>query len=157
VYVATLRDEILQPARGRYGLMPGVSPLLEALGPRESVHLALLTGNFERSAYVKLGHFGIDRFFPWGAFGEESADRDELARVARRRAAERAVPDTAIERAVVIGDTPHDISCARAINARVIAVATGNFDQAALRDAGADVTLADLSDTERVVSLIMAI
>ena len=154
-YVPILREEIVKPPRGRCGLMPGIQPLLEALHEREAFHLALLTGNFEPAAYVKLGHFGIDRFFQWGAFGEESSDRDELARVALRRAEQRAVPSPSREQAVVIGDTPHDVACARAIGARVIAVATGNYSEDALRDAGADVTLPDLSDTERVVRLTL--
>jgi phosphoglycolate phosphatase-like HAD superfamily hydrolase len=154
-YVPILREEIAKPPRGRSGLMPGIQPLLEALHDRQTFHLALLTGNFERAAYVKLGHFGIDRFFEWGAFGEESADRNELARVALRRAEQRAVPPPSREQAVVIGDTPHDVACARAIGARVIAVATGNYSEEALRAAGADVTLPDLSDTQRVVRLTL--
>jgi phosphoglycolate phosphatase-like HAD superfamily hydrolase len=154
-YVPILREEIAKPAHGRCGLMPGIEGLLAALHAREGHHLALLTGNFEHAAYVKLGHFGIDRYFAWGAFGEESADRDELARAVLRRAEERAVPPLARQQAVVIGDTPHDVACARAIGARAIAVATGNYTEEALRAAGADVTLADLSDTERVVRLTL--
>jgi phosphoglycolate phosphatase len=154
-YVPLLQEEILKPPQGRTGLMPGIETLLDALRQRESLHLALLTGNFERAAYVKLGHFQIDGFFSWGVFGEESADRDELARVALRRAEQRAIPPPAREKAVVIGDTPHDVACARAIGARVIAVATGNYSEDALRAAGADVTLPDLTDTERVVRLTL--
>jgi phosphoglycolate phosphatase-like HAD superfamily hydrolase len=154
-YVAILREEMQQPPQGRCGLMPGVEPLLDVLHKRDALHLALLTGNFERAAYAKLGHFGIDSFFEWGVFGEESADRNELARAARRRAVQRAIPASAVERVVVIGDTPHDVACARAIGARVIAVATGNYSEDQLRAAGADVTLPDLADTERVVHLTL--
>ena len=150
-YVAMLSEEIQRPPRGRCGLMPGVAALLQALTEGDDIHLALLTGNFERAAYTKLGHFGIDDFFEWGVFGEESADRNELARVARRRAEERALSSTARDRIVIVGDTPHDIACARAIDARVIAVATGNYTIEALHDAGADVVLADLSETDQVV------
>ena len=153
-YAGILREEMLQPPRGRCGLMPGVTELLDALQADDGAHLALLTGNFEPAAYTKLGHFGIDRFFTWGAFGEESADRNELARVARRRAEERALPAAVRDRIVVVGDTPHDIACARAIDARVIAVATGNFSTDALADAGADVVLPDLSDTARVLRVL---
>ena len=153
-YVTILREEIVKPPRGRSGLMPGIHPLLVELDTRESFHLALLTGNFEPAAYVKLGHFGIDQYFPWGAFGEESSDRNELARVARRRAEERAVPSSARERIVVVGDTPHDIACARAIDARVIAVATGNYTVEQLSAARPDVALADLSDTAHVLDAL---
>jgi phosphoglycolate phosphatase-like HAD superfamily hydrolase len=146
-YVPLLQEEILKPPQGRCQLMPGIQPLLDALRGRESIHLALLTGNFESAAYVKLSHFGIAGFFEWGAFGEESADRNELARVALRRAQERAIPPQSRETAVVIGDTPHDVSCARAVGARMIAVATGKYSEDELRAAGADLTLPDFSDT----------
>lgn len=153
-YVEILSQEIKGPPQGRCGLMPGIEPLLHALHEQHHLHVALLTGNFERAAYTKLGHFGIDSFFEWGVFGEESADRNELARVARRRATERAIPAGAVERAVIIGDTPHDIACARAIGARVIAVATGNYSVGQLQEAGADVTLPDLSAVDDLLSLV---
>lgn len=154
VYVPVLREEMRRPPRGRCELMPGIQPLLDHLAQQASMHLALLTGNFEGAAYAKLGHFGIERFFRWGVFGEESADRNELARVARRRAEERAVPPAARERTVVIGDTPHDIRCAHAIGARVIAVATGSYSVEQLIEAGADIALPDLSDTDHVLGLL---
>ena len=151
-YVPILREEIAAPPQGRTGLMPGIKPLLDALRTHEAVHVALLTGNFERAAYAKLAHFGIDEYFAWGAFGEESPDRNELARVARRRAFERAVPREAVERAVVIGDTPHDIACARAIGARVIAVATGNYSIDQLSEA--DVVVPDMTAMSEILPLL---
>jgi phosphoglycolate phosphatase-like HAD superfamily hydrolase len=153
-YIALLGEKIQQPGKGRRGLMPGILPLLEALRQRAPFHLALLTGNFERAAHIKLGHFGIDAFFEWGVFGEESAERNELGRVALGRAEERAVPRPACERAIIIGDTPHDVACARSIGARCLAVATGSYTVDELTHAGADVTLADLSDTELVLSIL---
>jgi phosphoglycolate phosphatase-like HAD superfamily hydrolase len=128
--------------------MPGIQALLDRLRDGGSAHCALLTGNYQPAAYLKLGHFGIADFFEWGAFGEEAAERDELARIALRRAEARGLPATAREQHVVIGDTPHDVACARAIGARVLAVATGNFSEDDLRASGADVTLPDLSDTD---------
>jgi phosphoglycolate phosphatase len=153
-YVAVLRDEITQPTQGRSGLMPGVQALLGAVHGTPPFQLALLTGNFEPAAYVKLGHFGIDGFFPWGVFGEESAQREELARLAMQRAESRQVPASVRDRTVVIGDTPHDIACARAIGARVLAVATGGYTLEQLVDAGGDLVLPDLSDTRRVLEFI---
>ena len=150
-YVPLLREEILKPPTSRYGLMPGIQALLEALRARGSVHFALLTGNYQTAAYVKLNHFGIHDFFEWGAFGEESTERDELARIVLRRAETRGLPASAREQSIVIGDTPHDVACARAIGARVLAVATGNFSEDDLRAAGADVAVPDLSDTERAI------
>lgn len=153
-YVAHLRSGIGHVKAGRYGLMPGVAELIEALRARDDVHLALLTGNFRPAAYIKLEHFAIAGAFPWGAFGEESADRNELARIAMQRAEERRIPPGARERAIVIGDTPHDIACARTIGARVLAVATGNYSAEELARCGADIVLEDLSDTGRVLEIV---
>jgi phosphoglycolate phosphatase-like HAD superfamily hydrolase len=153
-YISILEDEIHRPPPSRSGLMPGVKALLDEVARREPFHLALLTGNFERAAYIKLDHFGIAPFFEWGAFGEESAEREELARVAARRAQERQVPPRARERTIVIGDTPHDVACAQVIGARCLAVATGNYGIADLTAAGADVVLADLADRDRVLEVL---
>lgn len=150
-YVEVLRDEIQQPMKKRSGLMPGVLPLLESIRAQPGFHVGLLTGNFETAAYIKLEHFQIGHYFEWGAFGEESAEREELARTAARRALERGVPVAARERTIVVGDTPHDVACARAIGARALAVATGSYSADALNAAGADVVMSDLSDLDGVL------
>jgi phosphoglycolate phosphatase len=154
VYIPTLVEEITRPGSGRRGVMPGVEDLLAALQRQPPFHVALLTGNFEPAARIKLSYFGLAEFFVWGAFGEESADRNELGRLAIERAATQAVPPEARARAVIVGDTPHDIECARAVGARAIAVATGSYAAAELEHAGADVVLPDLSDTTRVLELL---
>lgn len=153
-YVPTLAAEIQHPGTGRRGLMPGVQALLTALQSNGVFHAALLTGNYQAAARIKLTHFGVERFFEWGAFGEEAADRNDLGHIAMRRGRQRSVPQTALDRAVIVGDTPHDIACARAIGARVIAVATGMYSVADLEQAGADLALPDLSDTNRVLELL---
>jgi phosphoglycolate phosphatase-like HAD superfamily hydrolase len=153
-YISILADEIGQPGIGRRGVMPGIEALLSALSGDPRFHLALLTGNYERAAHIKLSHFGLLEYFPWGVFGEESADRNDLGRIAMIRARDRGVPESACARAVVIGDTPHDIACARAAGARAVTVATGAYSMDELRAAGADVTLADLSNTAHAVQLL---
>jgi phosphoglycolate phosphatase-like HAD superfamily hydrolase len=153
-YLARLPEEIGKPGTGQRGLMPGVLPLLEHLAAQSDVHCALLTGNYEPAAHVKLAHFGVAQHFRWGAFGEDSPDRRELARLAMVRAVARGISAAARANTVVIGDTPHDITCARAIDARVIAVATGRYSVEQLRDGCADVVLRDLSDTEAVLRAI---
>ena len=75
--------------------------------------------------------------------------------IARRRAETYDIPAEAIERIIVIGDTPHDIECARVAGARSIAVATGGFTVDQLREAGADDVLQDLSDTEAVLAMLI--
>jgi phosphoglycolate phosphatase-like HAD superfamily hydrolase len=107
--------------------MPGARELLEALDDHHHLHLALLTGNYREAAEVKLQHFELWDFFEWGAFSDDAADRNALVPIARRRAETYDIPGEAIERVIVIGDTPHDIHCANAIGARTIAVATGGY------------------------------
>ena len=154
-YIPLLAEEIEQPGSGHKGLMPGARELLEALGDHDHLHLALLTGNYRDAAEVKLQHFEIWEFFEWGAFSDDSADRNALVPVARRRAETYDIPGEAIERVIVIGDTPHDIECARVAGAKSIAVATGGFTIEQLRDAGADQVLQDLSDTRQVLELLL--
>ncbi len=150
LYLSYLEIEIEKPGP-RKGLMPGVRPLLEALAVRDDVHVALLTGNYERAAQLKLEYFDVWRYFRGGAFGDAALDRNTL--VPRALASVAAVGGPAIDPddAVVIGDTPLDIACARAAGARAFAVATGSYDVASLGAAGPDVVLADLSDIEAVL------
>ena len=126
------------PGDLRHAVAPGMAALLSALDRRDGVRLALLTGNYEPIARLKMERAGLgDRFeHGQGAFGSDHEDRAALPAVARARAGEnsRAHPR---ERTVVIGDTPNDIGCARADGVRCVAVATGPFDVAALRGADA--------------------
>jgi len=153
-YVPMLAEEIQQPGTGHKGLMPGARELLDALEDHHHLHLALLTGNYREAAEIKLQHFEISSFFEWGAFSDDAADRNALVPIARRRAETYDIPAEAIERAIVIGDTPHDIECARVAGAKSIAVATGGFTVEQLRGFGADEVLQDLSDTEAVLALL---
>ncbi len=154
-YIPILSEEIQHPGTGHKGLMPGARELLEALDHHDHLHLALLTGNYRDAAEVKLQHFEIWDFFEWGAFSDDSADRNALVPIARRRAETYDIPGEAIERVIVIGDTPHDIECARVASATSIAVATGGFTVDQLREAGADAVLPDLSDTKAVLALLI--
>ena len=125
---------------------PGVPELLAALKPRADVTLGLLTGNVRRGAEKKLGHYGLWDHFTCGGFGDDVDDRDDVA-----RAALRAVESCAGRRVDpadvwVIGDTPLDVKCARAIGAKAVAVATGWHPLADLVASEPDFALADLSD-----------
>jgi phosphoglycolate phosphatase len=153
-YVAVLADELVRPATGRYGVMPGIEALLSRLHGADGWHLALLTGNYERAAQVKLRHFGLDHFFEWGVYGEESSDRRDLSRIALERARARDIPEASCAAAIVIGDTPDDIACAHSVGARSVAVATGPFSLDELTAAGAHTALVDLSDTEAVLRVL---
>ena len=155
VYIRHLVRELDQPGP-RKGVMPGVRPLLDALVDRPDVYLALLTGNFEEAARVKLAYFDLWRYFRCGAFGDAAPDRNGLLPKALARVEARGGPAVAASAAVVIGDTPLDVACAAASGARSIAVATGGYDVAALRASGADVVFEDLSDTDAVIFAVLA-
>lgn len=144
-YYACLREEIEQPGPGK-GIMPGTEALLEELSVARDVALALLTGNFAEAARIKLEYFGLWRYFPWGVFGDDVVDRAALVPRALAEARARGVVIRSPSQVVIVGDTPHDVACARAAGTRAIAVATGGFDGAALAAAGADLVLADLTD-----------
>jgi phosphoglycolate phosphatase-like HAD superfamily hydrolase len=154
-YLPLLAEEIEQPGSGYKGLMPGARELLEALHEHHDLHLALLTGNFRDAAEIKLRHFELADYFEWGAFSDDASDRNALEPIALRRAETYDIPGEAMARVIVIGDTPHDIECARVAGARSIAVATGGFTVDQLREFGADAVLPDLSDTQKVIELLV--
>jgi phosphoglycolate phosphatase-like HAD superfamily hydrolase len=131
-------------------LLPGVSELLAALHARPDVVLALLTGNLHRGAEYKLRHYGVWHYFQFGAFADDHHDRNELGAVALQRARERGI-EARLERVFVIGDTPHDIACARACGARAVGVATGGSSYEALSAMGADAVLRDFTDLPAVL------
>ncbi len=123
---------------------PGISALLEQLAARDDTVLALVTGNYEPIARLKLRAAGIGHHFAGGqgGFGSDHEDRAMLPAVARRRAGRAAGADGEAEpwprtRTAVIGDTPRDIACARADGVRVAAIATGPFGVEKLRSADA--------------------
>jgi phosphoglycolate phosphatase len=152
-YVAHLAREVHLPGP-RKGMMPGVGPLLDALAPREDVYLALLTGNFERGARIKLEYFDLWRYFACGAFGDHLVERNALLPIALDQVRASGGPDFHHSDVVVIGDTPLDVAVAVAAGARSIAVATGSHDIPSLSHCGADVVLPDLGDVGVVLEAI---
>ena len=153
-YLEHLRTEIERPGRGVKAVMPGIRELLTALEQRDDVFLGLLTGNFETGARIKLEHFGLWRYFRCGAYGDDAADRNALVPFAVDRARSRGLPDLASEHIFVVGDTPHDVACARAAGAVPVAVATGSFTVEQLRATGADIVFQDLSATDDFLALL---
>ena len=153
-YLEFLREEIALPGRGVKAVMPGVRDLLDALHTREDVFLGLLTGNFEEGARIKLEHFDLWRYFRCGAFGDDAADRNALVPFAVDRARGCGLADLPNEHIFVVGDTPHDVACAVAVDAVPVAVATGGYSVDQLRESGAEIVFDDLSDTERFLRLL---
>jgi phosphoglycolate phosphatase-like HAD superfamily hydrolase len=153
-YVQHLVEEIQLPGKGVKDMMPGVRALLETLRGRTDASLGLLTGNFLEGARIKLEYFDLWKYFGFGAFGGDSADRNDLVPVAIQRARESGIAPVVSSEVMVVGDTPHDVACARAAGATPIAVATGSYTVDQLRDSGAEIVFDDLSDTDAFLRLI---
>jgi phosphoglycolate phosphatase-like HAD superfamily hydrolase len=154
IYLRHLAAELQQPGNGRKGTMPGVRKLLDTLAARDDVYLALLTGNYEAGARLKLEYFDLWRYFPCGAFGDDAPQRNGLVSKAVAQIAACGGPVFSAADATVIGDTPLDVECASFCGARSLAVATGSHSVEELRAAGADEVLPDLSDTEQVMRIL---
>ena len=153
-YVGYLEEEIEQPGTGVKDVMPGSQPLLDALRARDDVAMALLTGNFIEGARIKLEYFDLWKYFPCGAFGGDSADRNDLVPVALTRARECGIVNGQPSKVLVIGDTPNDVECALVVGATPVGVATGGYTVDDLRAAGAEIVFKDLSDTGAFLKLL---
>ncbi len=151
LYLLRLRDEV-SIAPGQVGV--GVRDLLETIRARRHLPMGLLTGNLEQGARVKLEPFGLNPFFPFGAFGSDHEDRNQLLPIAVRRLSELRGISVGPGQCVVIGDTPLDVECARVHGSRCIAVATGPYSMEALARTDADLILSDLSATSSILEWI---
>ncbi len=155
LYVESIatQPERLSDAR----LLPGVREILGALAARVDARVALLTGNVEAGARVKVGHFGLTARFDFSVscFGSDHADRYRLPALALERARRHLDGSLTGDRLVIVGDSEHDILCARTVGARAVAVGTGWTPRARLRSLRPDAFLDDLSDTARAVEAIL--
>jgi phosphoglycolate phosphatase-like HAD superfamily hydrolase len=133
-------------------VLPGILALLQVLRTREDVALGLLTGNVRAGAQVKLGHYGLFEHFAFGGFGDHHFDRDDVAREALGAVHTHLGARVRTDRIWVIGDTPLDVQCARAIGAKVVAVATGVHTMAQLTECKPELTLSDLSDASEFLN-----
>lgn len=138
-YVEHLAEEIRGPG---YAVLPGVVEALEALSARGAL-VALCTGNVEAGARIKLSRGGLVRYFEWGTsavcgFAADGEARERVVLAALERASARLKRPVAPAEALVIGDTPRDVSAARHAGCPMLAVATGRYAESDLRDTGAD-------------------
>jgi phosphoglycolate phosphatase len=117
----------------RVRALAGIPELLEALESHAGVVLALLTGNLEQGARLKLGGAALNGYFPFGAFGSDSADRNELPPIAVQRAVDHCGRQFAGEDVVIIGDSVYDVRCGVPYGATTIAVASGKTPAETLR------------------------
>jgi phosphoglycolate phosphatase-like HAD superfamily hydrolase len=134
---------------------PGIAALLERLAATPGVTLALLTGNLEKGARMKLAPPDFNRFFPFGAFGSDSADRYQLPAIALDRASAHTGRRYQGKSVVIVGDSVHDIACGREIGVRSVAVATGPTAAETLASEIPDALLESFADEERAFQAIL--
>ncbi len=134
---------------------PGISALLARLAAESRITLGLLTGNLEPGARLKLAPPDFNRYFPFGAFGSDSADRYELPGVAVERALAHTGRRFTGKSVVIVGDSVHDVACGRALGVRSVGVATGVTSLERLASESPDALLADFSETDRAVEAIL--
>ena len=151
-YIPHLRVTLQEPQRPRR-LMPGIPALLEALAGQPDLVLGLLTGNFAIGAQLKLESFGIWHYFCLGAYGSDHVDRNALVPIAQQRAQAILGQTIPAQQTFVIGDTPRDIACAQVHGARAVAVATGDYTLAELRQYQPEYGFEDLGDVPTIVRI----
>jgi phosphoglycolate phosphatase len=153
-YVTHLRVEMRNHDGAK--LFPGVKELLHRLHGRDDVLVGLLTGNVQPGAMLKLDRFKLGEYFRFGAFGDDHEDRCELARIALEKAGRLTGRPVRGGDTTVIGDTPRDVACARAIGARAVIVATGLVSRDELERAKPDIILESFADVEGTLQAICA-
>ncbi|HID95997.1 MAG TPA: HAD family hydrolase [Candidatus Latescibacteria bacterium] len=153
VYIRNLEEEI--PV-ARKQLYPGVRELLSNLSDMAQTILGLLTGNIREGAEIKLKAFDLNNYFQIGAYGDDSEDRYKLPQIAISRTAEKFGRSFWGKEVVIVGDTPHDINCGKAVEAKSVAVATGWTSLDELKNHKPDYIFEDFSDYEKVIEAILA-
>lgn len=139
-------------------LLPGVHALLDALEARDDIMLGLLTGNIKQGAALKLRTVNVapERFLV-GAYGCDAPARPDLPAIAQRRASAHLGAHLPGSRIVIIGDTPHDLTCGLGIGAMAIGVETGRYRAADLQPYEPLAVFANLVDTAAVVAAIASV
>jgi phosphoglycolate phosphatase-like HAD superfamily hydrolase len=151
-YLEKLKSRLTKPEDAL--LKPGVLHLLEMLSKRKDAVLALLTGNFEDGARLKLSVHDLNRYFPFGAFGDGARDRNPLPKRAVNAAKEITGVSFVGKDIVIIGDTPHDVRCGSPLGVRTVAVATGPYSMDQLKNEKPDFLFETLADTDQVMEAL---
>lgn len=135
-------------------VLPGVRELLAALAGQPAV-VGLATGNLRRGAEYKLTHFDLWSHFSGGGFGDQHIVRSDLVAAGVAELLATHCLEAADCEVIVLGDTPLDVEAAHGAGAKALGVATGRFSAADLRASGAEFALDDLSDTARVLEMLL--
>jgi phosphoglycolate phosphatase len=153
-YTIYLEAELAAP--GSVTLLPGVREVLDAVHAHDDLVLGLLTGNIVDGAMLKLRAVGLDPArFQVGAYGSDNGHRPALPAIAQARAAALLGAPVSGDRLVIIGDTPHDLTCGNEVGARAIGVETGRYSAPQLAPFAPVAIFADLSDTDSVLHALL--
>jgi len=136
-------------------LKPGIIEILEKTTEAETIITGLLTGNFKESAQIKLKSHDLNKYFELGIYGDDGPTRNDLPPVAKKRIKEVKGIDIDYSSMTIIGDTIYDIECAHHVGAVSIAVGTGWADKEDLINKNPDYYFDDLSDTEKIIEIIL--
>lgn len=150
-YLKALAEEMNNP---HACILPGVSTIVARAAQHTSITQGLLTGNLRQGAETKLGHLGLWSPFAFGAFADDAEQRNDLGPFALRRASQHHGSDFSPKHVFVIGDTPHDIACGKAIGVQTIAVATGRYSIDQLRTHSPTAILENLADPAAFFALL---
>ncbi len=134
--------------------LPGALELLQALSDGDGLGASVVTGNFELTAQVKLQAAGLLSYLARGAYASDSAYRSDLPAIAKDRWQRLVQRNISFGDCVVIGDTPNDLAAARQNGMKCVLVGTGRYPVEELGCWRPDVCLADLSDTEAVLTAL---
>jgi phosphoglycolate phosphatase-like HAD superfamily hydrolase len=134
---------------------PGIKEILDYLKGIKGVYLGLLTGNLEEGARIKLEPFGINPYFPFGAFGSDDEDRNRLLPIALKKFFDIYRINLKPVDTIVIGDTPRDVACSKPFGAYSVVVATGPYSYEELLKSGADLVLKDLKSQKKLFDYLL--
>ncbi|MEA2429882.1 MAG: phosphoglycolate phosphatase, partial [Thermoleophilaceae bacterium] len=131
----------------KYRVLDGAEELLKRLGREKGILLGITSGAVEAAAHIKLSRAGFNRYFPFGGYGSDSADRIELTKRALERGEMLLGHPLDPKKTLVVGDTPKDLEAAHGAGCVAVGVATGHYSREQLDEAGADVVLDSLRDS----------
>ncbi len=138
-------------------IFPGILEIIKKLSKDDNIILGLLTGNFQKSAGIKISRFDLNKYFIVGAYGDDASNRNDLPPIARTRIMEQFNIDLNYSEMIIIGDTIYDVKCAKHSGAVSIAVGTGWGDQEELLAEEPDFFFEDLGDVDMIIETIDSI
>ncbi len=137
----------------RERLLPGVTEAVIACNG-QGWTTGALTGNGRLVGEAKIKGAGLDHLLTFGAYGDSAIERGHLVDEAIAAAENITGHHFNPSETELVGDTPNDITAARAGGAKVVAVATGRFTVEALASHEPDAVLENLGDTQAFIDAV---